>query len=1084
MTDRRTVLSAAVLALTMGCSEGDTAGTLAHADIPGLSVTGGRGAEIFGGSTEITGATGATGTGSGEGDASGRDGTGGSFGEETLPPDFNQPCAENTECLTGLCIDGPEGKVCTTPCIENCPPSWRCEGVTNFGGDITFICVPSYKPLCDECLVDADCGGETNRCIPVADEGTFCTRDCSATAPCPKGYGCKALEEGGSLCFPVTGSCICTEELLDTEEECSQENGFGICRGVRRCAGPGGWTECSAATPAAEICDAKDNNCDGQTDENQGGGPCENTTEFGTCSGVQICKGAPGIVCSAKTPAQESCNGKDDDCDGLTDEEGAAGCTVYFEDKDKDGVGNLVASKCLCTPQGDYTSLVSGDCNDLNPTVKGGSVEICNGLDDDCDGVVDQEGSAGCVVFFKDTDGDGFGDETDQKCLCHQTGPYKTLVAGDCDDEDIGISPNAIEACNGHDDNCNGVTDEQDAIFCVPYLRDADKDGFGVTGLSQCLCAPAGDYLALASGDCDDTNPALNPKAVEDCDGIDNNCNFVIDDDCDKDNDGYCSSKKKVIGFPDTCPLGGGDCVDYDAGIYPFAEEVCDGVDNDCDGDVDEGVQAPCGGCEVVCLMGAGATKPVPFDTQAGQVVNGTGADENGNIVLDSTTVKFTMIWIANSAEGTISRLDTTTGREVARYSLCGDPSRTSVDSQGNAWIACRGDGRVAKVALAEDHCVDKNGDGVIQTSHDADGDGVIQPAEMVAGDECVLFTVTPDPASGIARAMGVDKNDHGWVGMWDTARLYQLHRDNGTVLKEIQLPANPYGLALDQQGIIWISGRGGNKLLRVDPATGGVKSFAPGFGCFDSYGIAVDEKGRIWLGNCCCSPHVRRFDPVSGAWAEVEVPPHSRGVAADGNGYVYAALDQSSTVVKINADTMAIEGTAFLGDARTPVGIAVDFDGMVWAINRGFSTASRIDPATMQVMLETPTGPSPYTYSDMTGFAQKTIVSPQGTYRHVFEGWKTGVTQWMQVVLSLATPEGTWAQIRVRAADSVAGLSAALWSPKWAKTPPNGPSANLSEFGTVIGRYLEVEVTLGSDTGNQTPILKAIDVVATPFNN
>jgi len=114
-----------------------------------------------------------------------------------------------------------------------------------------------------------------------------------------------------------------------------------------------------------------------------------------------------------------------------------------------------------------------------------------------------------------------------------------------------------------------------------------------------------------------------------------------------------------------------------------------------------------------------------------------------------------------------------------------------------------------------------------------------------------------------------------------------------------------------------------------------------------------------------------------------------------------------------------------------------------------------------------------------MTGFQQKTVVAPKGTYIHVFEGWPEGTTKWMQVGLELTTPEGTSAELRVRVAHTLDELPNAVWSPFFGPFPPTLPTVNLNDFGQVIGRFLEVEVQLFSQDATSTPILKSVDIVA-----
>jgi len=184
----------------------------------------------------------------------------------------------------------------------------------------------------------------------------------------------------------------------------------------------------------------------------------------------------------------------------------------------------------------DGVSFCAGDCNDNDATQFPGNVETCDGVDNDCDGSVD-EGSA----CSPDADGDGV-----------------TIAQGDCDDTDASVFPGAAEICGDIIDNdCDGFVDEG--------CSGVDADGDGVT---------------VAQGDCDDNNGNTYPGATEICDGIDNNCDGQVDEhDIDADGDTYT--------------VCGGDCDDTDPTTNPGAAEICgDGIDNDCDGLWDEGCSA------------------------------------------------------------------------------------------------------------------------------------------------------------------------------------------------------------------------------------------------------------------------------------------------------------------------------------------------------------------------------------------------------------------------------------------------------------------------------------------------------------
>ncbi len=533
-------------------------------------------------------------------------------------PTGPEPCETGEDCGSGFCVETVGGeKVCAPLCLEDeCPAGWECKAVTNTGGDVVFICLPVVNRLCRPCEYHEDCrqpGLKTgDLCVDHGPDGKFCGRDCSKD-PCPDGYACTEYvppEDRSSVfqqCVPAEGECICTQDFIDNgfKTTCYIQNEFGTCFGKRMCA-PGGLTPCDARTPEAEDCNGADENCDGQTDEGIAAKECEKTFEGTVCKGPEVCEGGQW-VCKAQEPGPETCDAVDNDCDGTTDPEGAEGCANYYRDDDGDAYGVTADFRCLCGAAPPHTALVGGDCDDAQAAVHPGASEACNGADDDCDGLTDEEGANGCQDFFKDGDGDGYGLAGDQKCLCAPVSPYTASQVGDCDDGEASVHPGVAETCNGRDDDCDGVKDPEGSLGCADHYYDHDADGVGVADNQKCLCGPEGKYTAAKPGDCDDLDASVYPGAVEKCNGRDDDCEGGPDEDfpqkgqpCDGPDGDECPEGTFVCNGTGT----GLDCTD----LTDTLAEVCNNADDDCDGATDEDLHqacsSPCGAGTETCVAG------------------------------------------------------------------------------------------------------------------------------------------------------------------------------------------------------------------------------------------------------------------------------------------------------------------------------------------------------------------------------------------------------------------------------------------------------------------------------------------------
>jgi alpha-tubulin suppressor-like RCC1 family protein len=372
------------------------------------------------------------------------------------------------------------------------------------------------------------------------------------------------------------------EDLLVMLYTDGDRDGFGAGTPMTGCPGLMGTVtngdDCddarASSNPAAmEACDGTaDDDCDGTVDEDCGcvaGTTRVCGSDTGACvAGTQTCIDGLWAGCSGTGPTTESCNGLDDDCDGETDEGLLAnGC---YRDNDADGYGTGAATQqCLdltrdmlgFCPAG-YTNVASpADCNDSVAEIRPGAGERCDGIDNDCDGTADEEL---LVMQYTDADRDGYGAGT-PVTACPGL-PGRVTNGDDCDDTRAGVNPAVAEVCNAVDDDCNGVVDDG---LQVMLFTDADRDGFGAgTPVTGC---PGMTGTVTNGDDCDDTVSARNPGNPEVCDRVpDNDCDLATNP-FDEDGDGF-----------DRASCGGSDCDDADSTVYPGASQLCDRKDNTC----------------------------------------------------------------------------------------------------------------------------------------------------------------------------------------------------------------------------------------------------------------------------------------------------------------------------------------------------------------------------------------------------------------------------------------------------------------------------------------------------------------------
>jgi len=528
---------------------------------------------------------------------------------------FGWPCDEDGDCLSGYCVETWEGKKCSIDCVEECPEDgWTCSLIHNSCPDCQYICIPRFVHLCQPCKTNNDCGGQFaesgDRCVDYGPFGKFCGGECEWDYDCPQEYLCQDFDIGGEVlgqCVPESGVCECSEFSIKQGKttECYSQNEFGICFGEKMCT-PSGLSDCDASIPKPEECNGLDDDCDLQVDEEIPQMDCEVANAFGICRGEYMCQDG-NMICDAPQAIPETCDGLDNDCDGDTDEDfqdsngnGIADCQEEDDDGDliKDWQDNC--PKTYNPDQKNFDSDSMGDicdedddndlskdvddCEPFNPLVYPDAYEQCDCQDNNCDGDIDEgyqdfdlDGMADCCD--PDDDNDGVLDKSEE-------GDDNCPFLFNPDQLNTDGFPDGGDACDPDDDN-DGILDEKDncPTDYNPLQTDTDQDGMG----DECQDDKDGDGW----NDDDDNCPLVfNPDQLDtDEDGMGNAC----DDDDDGDSE-----------------IDATDCEPLDPLINHYAIEVCDGIDNNCNSQIDE---AGTIGCKDFYLdqdgddWGAGASK-------------------------------------------------------------------------------------------------------------------------------------------------------------------------------------------------------------------------------------------------------------------------------------------------------------------------------------------------------------------------------------------------------------------------------------------------------------------------------------------
>jgi streptogramin lyase len=528
-----------------------------------------------------------------------------------------------------------------------------------------------------------------------------------------------------------------------------------------------------------------------------------------------------------------------------------------------------------------------------------------------------------------------------------------------------------------------------------------------------------------------------------------------------------------------------------------------------------------CGGCDLTCRdRTVGGTAGNPFQGMGQQ---GTAVDPmRGGLVVSgmSTTTVSDFLWVVNTAESTMSKWDATGQREIARYRVglstgecrglccfnngCNMPSRVVVDGAGDAYVASRGfvaQGTVTKIAAERTSCVDRNNNGMIDTSTGASN------VLAYGADECVLWTAPVGPVDAVLRAIATDRGDtmnpggYVWVGGYNNRGVYRLNPRTGAVLNTFTSTVNPYGMLVTGNGTLWVTSIDSAAMQPFDTTalTAGTAvpyPLALRGNCRNAYGLTADGAGRVWLAGWDCRDAIG-YNPATNQWTRVDLPgiiggTAGRGITVDGTGRVWLTYatssdgpsggllswDSNAFVPNGNISATAVTRVSLPGNFTGPSALGVDRVGNIWLAHyQSPSPLIRYTPTTNAAVVLF--GPNQtYSYSDFTGSVRRTSIA-QGTYEETIDLGCDNPTL-TTFTWAATTPAGTSITFSARTAANTVGLGGATnvtvaLAPR--DTSPVSLATAFTNAAVTPARQLRLSINMQSSEGGATPVLQSFNV-------
>ncbi len=737
-------------------------------------------------------------------------------------------------------------------------------------------------------------------------------------------------------------------------------------------------TDCDDTDPAvhpaaAETCNGIDDNCDGEVDEGllttfytdaDGDGYGDPDGTFDACegpdNGVDNADDCDDTDPDAYPGAPEVCDGVDNDCDNRIDTD-AQDAATWYADVDGDGYGDPDSTVHACEIPTSYVDQAR-DCDDADFDVNPDADEVCDGIDNDCDGATDDadadvDTSTGST-WFTDADTDGYGDAAAPVSACVQ--PSGTVSdATDCDDTTSAVSPAATEVCNSVDDDCDGDIDDADSSVDLStgstWYDDADTDGYGDASATTRSCSQPSGTVADAT-DCDDTTSAVSPGASEVCNGIDDDCDGDVDDadssvdlstgstwydDADTDGYGDASVSTQACSQPSGTVSDATDCNDAAASINPGATEVCNSVDDDCDGDVD---------------------------------------DDDSSLDLSTAST-----WYADSDADGYGDLSRTTDAcsEPSGYtsdtSDCDDTDASINPGATDTWY----DGIDADCAGDDDY--DADGDGESPYAYGGtdcdDDDASVNQAAGNCRAACTppsTSTLASRDPSGVSD-LQFDEDCNAWVTTLISGTDY-VYRIDSAGTQTIYTGASNHNIgsiALDPSGTGFAVSYNNVGYLGVSSsasipvvATGGYASgtnFSNGYLREAASSMAWDSSGRIWMPNFGASGVLKRFTASGTGTTVTTMSGYIESVALDINEDLYVSV--GATVYRVSA---AGSTSTYFTLPNTVLDMVFDITGELYVL----TTAN-------QIIVVDAGGTGSSTFATV-GSEGKLAISPDGTLYHL----------------------------------------------------------------------------------------------------